>query len=364
MKAHFFLLDGATNASSHHRALQYFPLLRQRGIQPSASLPVPEPLYQRLVERPGGGTPRKAAYYGLFLAARLAAVLGAGRYEVVVVQRDLFPFGPPLLERLLRTLNPRLVYDTDDATYLRPAFTPDTVFQRLRRFDKVEHVVRHARWVSVATEPLAAWARRFNPAVAVVPMAVDAAAYAAVASRRGHRGAGAPIVLGWSGTAGGLRYLEALAPTLRQVAQRVPVEIRVISGGYSQLHLPGLPVRAGPWRAATHLEDLAGFDIGLVPLDDSPFERAKFPFKLLQFMALGLPSVCARVGAAAQLVAHGEQALLASSADEWVEALVRLARDGDLRARLGRQAQALVAERYSVDRVGPLLAAGLAEAAR
>lgn len=364
MKVLFYLLDGRTNASSYHRVLQYFPLLRQHGIRPSASVPVPEVLYQWLVERPGTSTPRKATYYGLFLAARLAAVLGATRYDVVVVQRDLFPFGPPLLERLLRTLNSRLVYDTDDATYLRPAFTPDTAFQRLRRFDKVEDVVRGARWVSVATEPLAAWARQLNQAVTVVPMSVDAAAYAAVASQRVRRPAGEPLVLGWSGTAGGLRYLEALAPALRLVAERVPVEIHVISGGYRRLDLPGLPVRARAWRAATHLEDLARFDIGLVPLDDSPFERAKFPFKLLQFMALGVPSVCARVGAAAQLVRHGEHALLASSPDEWVDALVRLASDADLRTRLGQRAQALVAERYSVDRVGPLLAAGLAGAVR
>ena len=107
-------------------------------------------------------------------------MLRADRFDVVVIQRDLFPFGPPALERALWRRNPRLVYDTDDATYLRPSFTPNNAFQKLRRFDKVVDVVRHARWVSAATEPIAAWARALNPCVSVVPMAVDLRLYDSV----------------------------------------------------------------------------------------------------------------------------------------------------------------------------------------
>ena len=63
MKARFLLLDGGTNASSQHRALQYFPYLREHGIQPSASRPVPEPVYQRLVEMGRGRGRDKARLF-------------------------------------------------------------------------------------------------------------------------------------------------------------------------------------------------------------------------------------------------------------------------------------------------------------
>src|SRR5205807_8142642 len=116
---------------------------------------------ERLVERaPARSLAAKLAFYSVFAACRTMDVIRAAHVDVVVIQRDLFPFGPPLLERVLLRRNGRLVYDTDDATYLRPAFTPNTPFQRLRRFDKVAEVVRSARWVSVATEPIAAWARQ------------------------------------------------------------------------------------------------------------------------------------------------------------------------------------------------------------
>jgi glycosyltransferase involved in cell wall biosynthesis len=359
VKVLFFLLDGETNASSRQRALQYFPLLREHGIQGYASRPTPETVYQRLIET-GGRPAQKLAFYSLFAACRLADVLRADRFDVVVIQRDLFPFGPPLLERLLARRAPKLVYDTDDATYLRPAFTPQTPYQRLRRFDKVAEVVSRARWVSAATEPIAAWARRHNPNVSVVPMAIDLAEYGRVRRSLAPR---EPLVLGWAGTAGGLRYLESLAPVLREVAARHSILVRVISGGHARVCLPGVPVNARPWRAASALQDLADFDIGLAPLDDAPFEQAKFPFKLLQYLALGVPAVSAQVGTAASVIRHAENGLLAGSHDEWRAALELLITDVALRERLATAGRETVAADYALERVGPLLVQGLREAA-
>ena len=360
MKALFFLLDGETNASSRHRVLQYFPLLRRGGIEPFASRPVPERAYQRLVERSRGGVGSKATFYGLFLAYRLRDVLRADRFDVVVIQRDLFPFGPPTLERLLMRRNPRLVYDTDDATYLRPGFTPNTVFQRLRRFDKVAEVVSRARWVSVATEPIAVWARRHNTSVSVVPMAVDLAEYDAIQRQAS---TAEPLTLGWAGTAGGLDYLHSLAPVLRDLAQSHPIKLKVISGGYRSVCLKGLDVQAQPWRADTALREMAQFDVGLVPLADTPFEQAKFPFKLLQYLALGVPTVSARVGLASDVIRHGQNGLLAGSPEEWRESLQALSTDAGLRRRLASAGRQTVETSYTLERVGPLLAEGLAQAA-
>ena len=357
MKVLFFLLDGETNASSRHRVLQYLPILRQAGIQASVSRPVPERMYQRFVERGRN----KAAFYSAFLACRAFDVLQAGSFDVVVIQRDLFPFGPPWLEHALRRRNPHLVYDTDDATYLRPAFTPNTPFQRLRRFDKVIDVVRGARWVSVATEPIAAWARRFNPSVSVVPMALNLAEYER--ARASASGGDGPIVLGWAGTVGGLGYLEKLAPVLRAVSRTHDVQVRVISGGFRRVRLPGVPLDARPWRPETALQEMAGFDVGLVPLDDTPFERAKFPFKLLQYMGLGVPSVTSKVGMAASLVRAGENGLLADSPLAWSDRLEALIADAALRGRLGACGRETVASHYTIGWVAPLLIQGLAHAA-
>jgi glycosyltransferase involved in cell wall biosynthesis len=108
---------------------------------------------------------------------------------------------------------------------------------------------------------------------------------------------------------------------------------------------------------------MASFDVGLVPLDDTPFEQAKFPFKLLQYLGLGVPAVSSRVGTAADVIQDGENGLLASSEAEWRHALEELIRLTGLRRRLASAGRDTVASSYTIERVGPLLVDGLRQAA-
>ena len=109
---------------------------------------------------------------------------------------------------------------------------------------------------------------------------------------------------------------------------------------------------------------MAQFDIGLVPLGDTPFESAKFPFKLLQYLAVGVPSVSARVGLAREVIEHGRNGLLAGSPSEWLEALEQVIADVGLRKQLALAGRETVSASYTVDRVAPLLLDGLTFAAR
>ena len=119
------------------------------------------------------------------------------------------------------------------------------------------------------------------------------------------------------------------------------------------------------WRtdSAVFDEDNLVSHVGLVPLHDSEFERAKFPFKMLQYLALGVPAVCARVGTATEVIRDGENGLLAGSPREWTEQLARALLDADLRKRLATAGRETAEASYTTDRVGPLLAAGLRGAA-
>lgn len=361
MRALFFLLDAPDNASSRHRVLQYLPYLAAHGVECTIHTPAPAWVSTPLLG--AESTPAKTAFYALFFALRLRAILGARHYDAVGIQRDLFPYGPPLLERLLHRMNSRLLYDTDDATHIRPPFTPNTVFQRLRRFNKVAEVLSLCRQVTVATPALAEYARRFNPHVTVIPMAIHWQVYSEVVERRNAKVRGEGVTVGWTGTAGGFIYLRDIAPALARVAERVPVCFRFMSGSWRQLRLDGVQYDAVPWSRATELETLAAFDVGLVPLADTPFERAKFPFKLLQYMALGVPPVCARLGMAQELIVDGVNGFLASSAEEWEDRLALLAQDADLRHRVGAAARETVMDRFTVERNAPLLLEALSRTA-
>jgi glycosyltransferase involved in cell wall biosynthesis len=108
---------------------------------------------------------------------------------------------------------------------------------------------------------------------------------------------------------------------------------------------------------------MAHFDVGLVPLADTPFEQAKFPFKLLQYLALGVPAISARVGVATTVLQHGANGLLAGSPDQWRAALELLIEDANLRRMLATAGRETVATTYTIERVAPLLVRGLTDAA-
>ena len=132
--------------------------------------------------------------------------------------------------------------------------------------------------------------------------------------------------IGWIGSAGNLRYLEAIAPALGQVARRFPgVSIAVCCE--EPPDLPGLPVRYVPWSPAAEADFLASITLGVMPLDDGPWERGKCSFKMLQYLAAGRPCVVSPVGMNREVLAQAEVGLAATTQGEWVAALSAILAD-------------------------------------
>jgi glycosyltransferase involved in cell wall biosynthesis len=92
-----------------------------------------------------------------------------------------------------------------------------------------------------------------------------------------------------------------------------------------------------------------------VPLGTSPFDQGKFPFKLLQFMALGIPVVVSATGTPREIVEHGIDGFLAENPADWVRYLMMLADDPALRERMGLAARAKAVRDYSLEAVAPRL---------
>ena len=108
-----------------------------------------------------------------------------------------------------------------------------------------------------------------------------------------------------------------------------------------------------PWQAETEAADLHGAWAGLMPAPDDVWARGKCACKALQYMAVEVPAVCSPVGMNAQLIRGGENGLLASSEDEWVDKLSLLIRSEELRRRLGRAGRETVEAWYSAEAQAP-----------
>ena len=132
--------------------------------------------------------------------------------------------------------------------------------------------------------------------------------------------------------------------------------------GATDVQLEGVPICSSPWRLEEEVAALRRFDIGLMPVPDDSWTRGKGGYKLLQYMAVGLPVVASPVGINTQIVRNGHTGYLATADDAWEELLARLIQDGGLRQRMGLRGRQVVEAEYSLRRAADVLAATLSAA--
>lgn len=112
--------------------------------------------------------------------------------------------------------------------------------------------------------------------------------------------------------------------------------------------------------AATRPGLLAAADLALLPVADTPLNRAKSPMRLLELLAAGVPVATQAVGEYGCYVRAGETGLATPAGDEaaLAAAVLRLARDPALRVRLAAAAAQRVRQEHAWPRLaGAALAA-------
>jgi len=126
----------------------------------------------------------------------------------------------------------------------------------------------------------------------------------------------------------------------------------------------GLPMTSIAWTEQTEVASISSFDIGIMPLLDGSFERGKCGYKLIQYMACGLPVVASPVGVNCQIVEHGVNGFLAETPEQWEQALQTLLADADLRQRMGQAGRKKVEQEYCIQVTGPKMAALLRDVSK
>jgi glycosyltransferase involved in cell wall biosynthesis len=161
------------------------------------------------------------------------------------------------------------------------------------------------------------------------------------------------VTIGWIGSPSTAHYLDIVTPVLQKLASSYT--FRAVAIGARPDQVAGTPFVSVPWAVATEVEELGQIDIGIMPLVDSPWERGKCGYKLIQYMALGIPVVASPVGVNRQIVEEGSNGYLASDEDSWSRGLACLLESGDLRSKLGARGREIVEARYTLQVQAPIL---------
>jgi glycosyltransferase involved in cell wall biosynthesis len=329
------------NPSQRYRIEQWEPHLARMGVHVTYQ-PFDDEELNRVLYQPA----RMAWKTGLVLKAlarRAAGLRHVRRFDVVYILREAALLGPPVFERMIGLAGVPFVFDFDDAVFERYVSPSNGYLSYLKLPGKTRTVCRLAAHVMAGNEYLASYARAVNTRVTVVPTTVDTEKYTIA-----RRPPNDVPVIGWTGSHSTVAHLLTLERVLRRLAERERFRLRVIGAPDMRLDaLAGIALDVLPWRSETEVEDLRPIDIGVMPLPDDRWSRGKCGMKALQYMGLGLPTVCSPIGVNSTIVRDGDNGLLAVTEDEWLEKLTRLLRCPELRERLGRAGRATVEARYS-----------------
>ncbi len=239
------------------------------------------------------------------------------------------------------------VYDLDDGLPWDDGRLPGLGRWWKRPFPRsllAERAASAADRVIAGNDVIAEWANGLCGDVRVIPTCVEPSDYRPRTSWELDE----TPVIGWIGSTATEPYLAAIAPALSQVVRSSGARLEIVSGpGTTDAALQPFSTRV-PWDdEANHR--VGGWDIGIMPLADGVYERAKCAHKLLQYAASGLPAVASPVGVNRPIL-DAMDGLAATTHDDWVEALTALLTESaDRRSR--RAARGFdVAERYSYER--------------
>jgi glycosyltransferase involved in cell wall biosynthesis len=343
---------GLLGASSRVRFLQYLPYLESEGVEVTVE-PLLSDVYLRALY--SGRSRFREVFNGY--KRRVIALLNVRQFDVVIVEKELFPFMPAFAERFLEAMGAPYVVDYDDALFHRYDCHANRWVRRLLG-RKIDSVMCHSKVVIAGNQYLAARAHRARAQkVEIIPTVIDAKRY----KLKQKEGGGIPII-GWIGTPQTSQYLQPLLPVFEAIQQDMPV--RFVAVGARAEDFEGTPVETWPWSEETEVASIQEFDIGIMPLQDSPWERGKCGYKLIQYMACGLPVVASPVGVNCEIVTPEKNGLLAGSLDEWGNALRHLVSADSLASNnMGAAGRALIERRYSLQVQGPRLLQILQDAA-
>lgn len=277
--------------------------------------------------------------------SRFLLMFHAFDYDYIFIFREASPLGPPIFEFLLFLLKRRIIYDYDDAIFIRRKSSVNPLVWMLKWTSKVKYITKHSYKVVVCNRFLLNWASRYNQNTVLIPTTIDPSYHKPLNKKKDIR---ALPVVGWTGSFSNLSYLEIVRPVLKALQEKYDFEFRVICDVD-----PGFPelrnYRFVKWRLETEITDLGVFDIGLMPVPEGVWEKGKVGFKGIQYSALEIVPVVSSVGSGHEVVEHGKTGFVVDNTEsEWYEALERLLKSPNLIVAFGKAARAKILEEYSV----------------
>jgi glycosyltransferase involved in cell wall biosynthesis len=268
--------------------------------------------------------------------------------DLVVFCRNVEPRYEYILDAVLASHLPH-IYDIDDNLFDVPTDSADGLYYRApERKALLTRYLSSASLVRVYSPALFEKIQPINEHTLLVPAVLD---WRLIRPRRASRGNKVKIVYATS------RRDDHLFPLFTPALQQVMKEYE----GRVEAHFLGFQPAEFQGKADTYYRKYspnydqylrnfsrAGYDIGLAPMLDDDFHRAKTNNKFREYAASGIAGIYSNVPLYSAWVENGKTGLLVDNRPEaWYTAMVQLIEDLSLRRQISQIARDRVHELYS-----------------
>jgi glycosyltransferase involved in cell wall biosynthesis len=247
-----------------------------------------------------------------------------------------------LYERLRALRRPKVVADFNDGLWL-PAFQASGWQALDRTLSTVDAVI-------CENPHVAEYARRRNANVHVVPDSPQLERFDQRRSmvRRDPSG----TVLGWIGSPENAGSLFRIWEPLEALMRKLPnVQLRVL--GADRWQLPRFEsVRASYLPAfdqSAMVDEALAFDVGLFPMYHTGDGLARGNLKAMIYMSAGAAALCEDYGENRALIVDGDNGMLASTPEQWLDKMERLCTDRPTRERLASRGLETIRRHFAAD---------------
>lgn len=335
MKVLFFTKYTQKGASSRMRSFQYFPFLEKEDIHVSVS-----PFFNdAYLENLYAGKKSKLSILFAYLK-RFLLLFTVFKYDKIVIEYELFPYFPAWFEQLFNIVGIHYIVDYDDAIFHNYNLHPNPWLRKLLG-NKIAKVMKNSKTVVAGNKYLAQYAESAGTKnIVIIPTVIDLQNY-----KPKENYATEKLIIGWIGSPSTFKYLEEIRAELTTFVAQNNAEVLVI-GAYPTEKQEGV-FRFIPWVAATENEWIIKFDVGLMPLNDTPWSKGKCSFKLIQYMASGVPVIASPVGMNKEVVT-AENGYLATNSSDWGRYLAMYFANQKLRENFGRKGREMVEDNLSL----------------
>lgn len=346
MKVLFLAAYSKLGASSRTRVYDYFPYLEKEGIKYKYICFTPSFLHRLTSWHKT--TVSKIFYFILIFLIKtintFRAIILAPNYDIIFVQKIIFPFG---IERILKLSNKKIIFDFDDAIFTDELEQKNFINSIKHTFQKkgFKNILKVSDLCLVENEYNREVALKYCPIVEIITGPIDTKKYFPKENIINND----KTVVGWTGSPSTSKYLLEIKDELRQISSRDDVIFRFIGVG-RDFKIKDINYESEDWDFKKEVSLIQTFDIGIMPLPDNGWTKGKGGYKLLQYMACGIPAVASPVGINKEIIKDGINGFWAPERQEWVDKISILIKDKELRKKMGVLARKEMEENYSLEK--------------